>query len=69
MLWETECIHEEITLQEFIAWNDGNSEEDNTLNNYDRTDFSCYIDYKYMKDLFDERKDFLKVNEIGDNII
>ncbi|XP_052091231.1 HSPB1-associated protein 1 homolog isoform X2 [Mytilus californianus] len=60
VLWETECVHEEITLQQFAEWNLGKPDENNPLLPYNRSDVTCYIDYKYMKDLFIEKTDHLK---------
>lgn len=61
VLWETECVHEEITLQQFVEWNLGKPDENNPLFPYNKSDVTCYIDYKYMKDLFIEKTDHMKV--------
>ncbi|XP_005095742.2 HSPB1-associated protein 1 [Aplysia californica] len=50
---ETECMHERVTVDQFHQWIRGRATESN-LDQYPRTDFSCYIDYKYMKDVFSE---------------
>ncbi|CAG2210944.1 HSPBAP1 [Mytilus edulis] len=60
VLWETECVHEEITLQQFVEWNLGKPDENNPLFPYNKSDVTCYIDYKYMKDLFIEKTDHMK---------
>lgn len=62
-LWETQCIHEFISLEEFAAWGKSNEEKSSPLNKYKPEDFSCYIDYKYMKDIASDK--ILKVKCSG----
>jgi len=59
--WETQCAHIEVTLHQYVAWLEGDAGADNPLVDVDRTLYSCYIDYKYMKDIFQDHEDLLKV--------
>ncbi|KAL4239338.1 Cupin superfamily protein [Mactra antiquata] len=58
--WETECLHVEITMTQYIDWLHDRVNTDNPLRLFDRNKFSCYIDYKYMKELFQDHPDVLK---------
>ena len=49
---ETECTYEDVTMDQFNQWINNHPEDGNPLKKYPRAAFSCYIDYKYMKDLF-----------------
>lgn len=49
-------------MQQYIDWLKGDIHEDNPLRSFDISKFSCYIDYKYMKDMFKEQPDVLKVS-------
>lgn len=62
-LWETQCIHEFISLEEFAAWGKSNEDKSNPLHRYKPEDFSCYIDYKYMRDIATDK--ILKVKCSG----
>lgn len=50
-LWETQCIHEMVTLREYAEWGQQKEDPTNPLSHYDPKEYSCYIDYKYMKDI------------------
>lgn len=50
-----------ITLHQYQKWLDGCPGEDNPLRHIAQDKFSCYIDYKYMNDVFESRPDILKV--------
>lgn len=50
-LFETQCPHENITLEEFFSWRQNDVDNNDPLSNYKPEEFSCYIDYKYMKDI------------------
>ncbi|KAH9489178.1 HSPB1-associated protein 1 [Bulinus truncatus] len=54
---ETHYIYHRITMKQFYEWLQGNP-QDGPLTNYSREKYSCYIDYKYMKDLFSDIPDF-----------
>lgn len=66
-LWETQCIHEFISLEEFAAWGKSNEEKSSPLNKYKSEDFSCYVDYKYMKDIASDK--ILKVKCSGSKFL
>ncbi|XP_022288659.2 HSPB1-associated protein 1 homolog [Crassostrea virginica] len=50
-LWETQCIHKMITMREYAEWGQQKKDPTNPLSHYDPKEYSCYIDYKYMKDI------------------
>lgn len=58
---ETDCLHVQCSLQEYDDWLSGKMEEDNPLFEIDHFKYSCYIDYKYMKDVFCGSEEVLKV--------
>ncbi|XP_052791100.1 HSPB1-associated protein 1-like isoform X2 [Mya arenaria] len=58
--WETECAHVKVTFHHYLAWLEDSVGSDNPLHGVDRKRFSCYIDYKYMKDVFQGHEEFLK---------
>jgi hypothetical protein len=62
-LFETQCPHENITLEEFSAWRQRDCDDSNPLSNYNPEEFSCYIDYKYMKNIMPT--EHLKVRKIA----
>ncbi|BFZ08121.1 hypothetical protein BsWGS_11160 [Bradybaena similaris] len=51
---ETQCSHQDVTLKEFCDWLDGRAKDSSPLSDFAREGNSCYIDYKYMKDMFEE---------------
>ncbi|XP_033731822.1 HSPB1-associated protein 1-like isoform X2 [Pecten maximus] len=59
-LMETECIQESVCLPDFVQWLRGNTKGDNPLQKYDRNTFSCYLDYKYMQEIFTAKPELLK---------
>ena len=58
---ETECLHVECTLQQYVDWLSRQQEEASPLSMFDPSKYSCYVDYKYMKDMFKDRPEVLKV--------
>ncbi|CAL1528166.1 unnamed protein product [Lymnaea stagnalis] len=56
-MMETQCVHKEVTLGQFSAWL---NEDKNScpLSSYARDKYSCYIDYKYIKDMFSEKSGY-----------
>ena len=64
MLWETECQYVTVTLCQYIEWLDKQPRKDNPLKHVDPNKFSCYIDYKYMNDVFENHPEMLKVCDI-----
>ncbi|XP_067687799.1 HSPB1-associated protein 1 homolog [Haliotis asinina] len=59
-VWETDCAHIEASLADFTDWTAGNTRPDNPLHQVPHRDFSCYVDYKYMSDVFKDCSDLLK---------
>lgn len=57
---ETECIQESVCLSDFVQWLGGSIKADNPLKKYDRSMFSCYLDYKYMQEIFTAKPELLK---------
>ncbi|XP_021355177.1 uncharacterized protein LOC110451459 isoform X2 [Mizuhopecten yessoensis] len=57
---ETECIQESVSLSDFVQWLRGQVSGDNPLQKYDRNTFSCYLDYKYMQEIFTTKPELLK---------
>ncbi|GFR74603.1 HSPB1-associated protein 1 [Elysia marginata] len=49
---ETECVHLEISMDDFNAWLRGEAHQPNPLTDFSRSKYCCYIDYKYMRDMF-----------------
>ncbi|XP_053393393.1 HSPB1-associated protein 1-like isoform X2 [Mercenaria mercenaria] len=58
--WEPDCLHLKVTMRQYTDWLQGDTDRDNPLRLIDKTKFSCYIDYKYMKDMFEEQPQVLK---------
>ncbi|RUS82910.1 hypothetical protein EGW08_009333 [Elysia chlorotica] len=54
---ETECAHLKISVKDFNDWLSGDSHYPNPLAEFSRTEHCCYIDYKYMKDMFHDNPD------------
>ncbi|XP_046570365.1 HSPB1-associated protein 1 homolog isoform X2 [Haliotis rubra] len=59
-VWETDCAHIEASLADFTDWTAGNTRAGNPLHHVSLRDFSCYVDYKYMSDMFEDCSDLLK---------
>lgn len=51
---ETQCSHQDVTIKEFCDWLDGSANDSSPLSRFAREGNSCYIDYKYMKDMFED---------------
>ncbi|KAL5009804.1 hypothetical protein ScPMuIL_012109 [Solemya velum] len=60
LLMETDCVYEEVTVQEFCEWCEGSAQPPSPLLKYDKSKFSAYVDYKYMKDMFVDKPDMLQ---------
>lgn len=58
--WEPDCLHVEVTLQQYTDWLHRQADATNPLFHIDPGAFSCYIDYKYMKDMFKNNQELLK---------
>lgn len=67
MQWETESMHLEITLGQYQQWLDNSPDQNNPLKHVPPDKFSCYIDYKYMNEVFDTKSDILKVQKLIDH--
>lgn len=50
--WEPDCLHLKIRMRHYVEWLVGEADLNNPLRLFDKTKYSCYIDYKYMKDMF-----------------
>ncbi|XP_050404948.1 HSPB1-associated protein 1 [Patella vulgata] len=59
-VFETDCLYLNVTLRDFIDWCEGNVKESNSLAEIDKEKFFCYVDYKYMPDLFEDSPDLLE---------
>ncbi|GFO21821.1 hspb1-associated protein 1 [Plakobranchus ocellatus] len=53
-IMETECVHLHITISDFKDWLRDDVQQENPLIDFPRSRYSCYIDYKYMKDMFQD---------------
>ena len=58
---ETDCFHVQCSLPQYEEWLSGQPGEDNPLLIFDPARYSCYVDYKYMKAMFTDCPDVLKV--------
>ena len=61
VLMETECLHIQCTLQQYDDWLSGQPGENNLLSMFSPSKYSCYVDYKYMKDMFSDSPQVLQV--------
>ena len=61
MQWESKCDYVQATFQQFIDWSEGSDLNDNPLHPYDKEYYWCYADYNYMKEMFAEHPDLIKV--------
>jgi len=59
--WENKCDYINASVGEFTEWVSGECSAGNALLNYDRKTHSCYADYKYMAELFEDQPQFLNV--------
>lgn len=53
-IMETDCEFEEASFGEFFQWLNGNIDKSGSLSHFQRQDFWCYADYKYMAELFED---------------
>jgi hypothetical protein len=60
--WEPDCLHLKIRMRHYVEWLVGEADLNNPLRLFDKTKYSCYIDYKYMKDMFKDQPHLLEVN-------
>ncbi|KAL3836744.1 hypothetical protein ACJMK2_022161 [Sinanodonta woodiana] len=60
LLPETECLHLDATISDYVEWLSGKLGVDNPMSALDPSKYSCYIDYKYMVDFFSECPHLLK---------
>ena len=60
--WEADCDFAEATFQQFVDWLEGTARDDNGLRQYNPALYWCYADYKYMKELFCDHPDLIKVD-------
>ncbi|ELU03608.1 hypothetical protein CAPTEDRAFT_166923 [Capitella teleta] len=58
--WETECFHQSATMQDFMQWLEGNTDASNPLDAFPIDDHWCYMDYKYMAQIFADQPEILK---------
>ena len=61
ILWEHNCVYEEVTIQEFCEWLAGGVTQQNHLQKYPPEDFWAYFDYKHMGAMFAEDAQILQV--------
>ena len=61
ILWEHNCVYEEVTIQEFCEWLAGGVTEQNRLQKYPPEDFWGYFDYKHLGAMFAEDAQILEV--------
>lgn len=61
---ETQCSHQDVTIEQFSDWLDGVAGESNPLGSFGREENSCYIDYKYMKDMFEEHPETFEEGKV-----
>ncbi|KAK3605941.1 hypothetical protein CHS0354_019610 [Potamilus streckersoni] len=60
LLPETECLHLDTTITDYVEWASGKPGADNPMSALDPSRYSCYVDYKYMVDFFSECPHLLK---------
>ena len=51
----------QITMDQYQDWLDRRMYNDNPLRHVAPDQYSCYIDYKYIKDIFSENSEVFKV--------
>ncbi|XP_072020295.1 HSPB1-associated protein 1 homolog [Amphiura filiformis] len=70
--WEADCSYETTTLTNFCSWLNQSGDKpqdrrgDNPLLQYDPEKYWCYVDYKYMAQLFEDHPDILQAIKWSD---
>ncbi|ESO87769.1 hypothetical protein LOTGIDRAFT_127245 [Lottia gigantea] len=64
-IFETQCLYLDITIDDFIEWCSSKSRPSNPLHQIDKDKYFCYLDYKYMVELFSDNEEILQSVDWG----